>query len=87
VIKAEFDMQKLESSLKKASKAFGDTTTQAVARWSVQTGRELAAETQAWGKGKAAKDKQGFAIEADARRVIWPVTITGATKKGNARYA
>ena len=86
MIKAEFDMQKLESSLKKASKAFGDTTTQAVARWSVQTGRELAAETQAWGKGKAAKDKQWFAIEADARHIIWPVSITGTTKGGNARF-
>ena len=87
MIKAEFDMAKLELSLKKAAKAFGDTTTQAVARWSVQTGRELAGETSAHGRGTDAKKKQHSAIEAGANMVIWKVSITGTTKGGNARFA
>jgi hypothetical protein len=35
----EFDRRKLQSSLKKYSKMFGDNTGQAVTRWGVQVGR------------------------------------------------
>lgn len=78
-------MAKLEKSLKRASKAFGDTTTQAVARWSVQVGRELAVSTQAYGKAGAKKQQQ-FAIEADARNVVWPVTILGPSRGSSIRF-
>jgi hypothetical protein len=86
VIEAKFDMPKLERSLKKASKAFGDSTKQAVARWSVQCARELAVSTQVYGK-TGTRQKQNFAIEADARRVIFPVDKAKPSKTGRSvRY-
>ena len=86
MIEAKFDMPKLEMSLKKASKAFGDSTQQAVARWSVQCGRELAGSTQVYGK-TGTRQKQNFAIEADARRVIFPVDSISPSKTGRSvRY-
>lgn len=86
MIKAEFDIPKLERSLKKASSAFGDSTKQAVARWSVQCARELAVSTQVYGK-TGTKKKQDFAIEADARRVIFPVDTAKPSKTGRTvRY-
>lgn len=83
MIEAKFDMAKLERSLKKASKAFGDSNKQAVARWSVQTGRELAVSTQVYGKS-GTRQKQNFAIEADARRVIFPVDELRPSKTGRS---
>lgn len=80
VITADFDMPKLARSMKRAAKAFGDTNVQATARWSVQTGRELAVSTQAYGR-TGTKQKQQFAIEADARRVVWPVAIVSISGK------
>lgn len=86
MIEAKFDMPKLERSLKRASKAFGDSTQQAVARWSVQCGRELAVSTQVYGKS-GTRQKQNFAIEADARKVIFPVDSFRPSKTGRtARY-
>jgi len=55
VITAKFDRPKLERSLKRASKAFGDTTAQAVCRWGVFTCRDLAVQTQAWGRTRYGK--------------------------------
>lgn len=49
-VKAEVDMGELKRSLDSASRRFGDTTRQAVARWGVQTARELAVETRIFGK-------------------------------------
>ena len=49
-ISATFDRGKLESSLKKAAKNFGDSNKQAIARWGVQTARQLAIVTQAFGQ-------------------------------------
>lgn len=52
---AEFDRKKLEASLKKASSNFGDSTKQAVARWGVQSARQLAIVTQAFGQSGTRK--------------------------------
>ncbi len=81
MIEAKFDIPKLEASLKKAMAAFGDTNKQAVTRWAVQVGRELAVSTQAYGRTGTRK-KQEFAIEADARRVIYPVDSIRPSKTG-----
>jgi hypothetical protein len=69
VIKGEIDRPKLERSLKRFAKEFGDTSAQAVVRWSIQTCRDLAIETQAWGK-TGTKKKQEAAIIADAYNVV-----------------
>lgn len=52
---AEFDRKKLEESLQKASARFGDSTKQAVARWGVQSARQLAIVTQAFGQSGTKK--------------------------------
>ena len=83
MLEAKFDMAKLERSLKSASRAFGDSTQQAVARWSVQVGRELAVSTQVYGRTGTRK-KQEFAIDADARRVIWPVDEIKPSRTGQS---
>jgi hypothetical protein len=81
VIEAEFDIPKLEASLKKAMAAFGDTNKQAVTRWAVQVGRELAVSTQVYGKTRT-RQKQQWAIENDARNVIFPVDSMRPSKTG-----
>lgn len=81
MIQAEFDIPKLQKSLEKAMNAFGDTNTQAVARWSVQVGRELAVSTQVYGKSKT-RQKQEWAIESDARNVIFPVESIRPSRTG-----
>lgn len=87
MVHAEFDIIKLARSIIKAGKAFGDTNRGAVARWGVQTCRELAVSTQAYGKS-GTKKKQQFAIEADARRVIWPVDSVKPSRTGRTvRYS
>lgn len=68
MIKAEIDMPKLQRSLIGFSKSFGETSAQAVIRWSVQTCRELAFETQPWGK-KGVKKAQKGAIISDIYKV------------------
>jgi hypothetical protein len=65
----EFDRRKLQSSLKKYSKMFGDNTGQAVTRWGVQVGRELALATQVFGKSKTRK-RQMIAMRNDALKVV-----------------
>ena len=69
MIKAEIDQPKLERSLKRFAKQFGDTNAQAVIRWSVQVCRELAMETQVWGKVKTRKKQEG-AMYKDALNVL-----------------
>jgi hypothetical protein len=81
VIEAKFDIPKLESSLKKARAALGDTNKQAVTRWAVQVGRELAGSTQVYGK-TGTRQKQQWAIENDARNVIFPVDSMRPSKTG-----
>lgn len=49
------DMPKLERSLKSAAKKFGDSNKQAVVRWGVSVARDLALQTQVWGKTKTSK--------------------------------
>lgn len=73
MIKAQPDMAKLERSLKRAAKGFGESTAQAVTRWGVQTCRELAVQTQVHGIGGARK-KQVEAIYAGMLAVVQPVS-------------
>lgn len=63
-------MRKLERSLKRAAKGFGESSQQAVVRWGVQTARELAVATQVYGIGGARK-KQANAIEAGMNAVLF----------------
>lgn len=69
MLKAEIDRPKLEKSLKKFAKKFGETNAQALVRWSVNACRELAFETQVWGKTQT-RQKQEGAILADAYNVL-----------------
>lgn len=71
MIKAEVDKAELQRSLRKYSKQFGESSSQAVVRWSVQTCRELAFETLPFGnKSGKAKAAQKAAIERDTGRVM-----------------
>jgi hypothetical protein len=81
MIKGKFDMPKLERSLKRYAKDFGDTTAQAVLRWDIQVNRELAIETQAWGKSGTLK-KQSAAMETGALQVILVVESLQSSGKG-----
>lgn len=63
------DQKMLEKSLKKASKAFGESTEQSTFRWGVQIARDLAAYTQAFGRGAKAQQIQIGAIWKDAMNV------------------
>ena len=81
MIKASIDRPKLEKSLRKFAKAFGETNSQALVRWSVQACRELAFETQAWGN-KQTRQKQEGAIISDAYYVLLAVDKLTATRKG-----
>jgi hypothetical protein len=80
-MRATFDMPKLERSLKRFASDFGDTSAQAVIRWSVQVCRELAVDTQPF--GKSVRKKQELAIVADAYRVLftYPRALTSAQKR------
>jgi hypothetical protein len=69
VVRADVDIPKLMRSLKAGAKAFGESSQQALVRWSIQTCRELAVETQAWGRSKT-KGKQEGAMFGDALNVI-----------------
>jgi len=69
-MKAELDHKLLEKNLKKASKAFGDSTAQSTFRWGVQIARDLSGATQAFGRGKKAQELQILAIWNDALKVI-----------------
>jgi len=69
MISGKFDRPKLEKSLKRFARSFGDNNAQAIARWGVQVCRELAFETQPYGKAKTKQTQQG-AIIKDAYNVI-----------------
>jgi hypothetical protein len=64
VLTAKIDRPKLEASLKRAAKAFGETSAQSVVRWGVSVCRDLAVQTQAFGsnrfggKGKKSRPSQ-----------------------------
>jgi hypothetical protein len=81
VISADIDRPKLERSLKRFAKEFGETNAQALVRWSVNACRELAVETQVWGKTKT-KAKQEGAIISDAYQVLLVVDELTATGRG-----
>jgi hypothetical protein len=85
MIKASIDIPKLQKSLKVAAKAFGDSTEQAVVRWSIQTCRELAVTTQVFGRGKKERDKQAKAIEMGGYAVINIVEPSKKPRNGNRR--
>jgi hypothetical protein len=71
MITASIDRSKLERSLKRFSRDFGDSNAQALCRWGVQACRELAGATQVFGTGSSkAKKQQWNSIEAGARTVL-----------------
>jgi len=80
VVTAKFDLPALERSLKKAAKAFGETSAQAVIRWGVSVCRDLAVQTQVFGQTKT-KAKQENAITAGAMSVVLIVPKVGASNK------
>ena len=80
-MKAKFDMPKLERSLKRFAKDFGETNAQAVVRWSVQACRELAMETQVWGT-KNTRGIQEGAIFADSLNVLLVVDSLQSSGRG-----
>jgi len=76
------NQKKMEASLKRAAKGFGESNAQAVIRWGVSTCRELAVQTQAYGRSSK---EQRAAIEAGMNMVVVPLTSmkrTKATVKG-----
>jgi hypothetical protein len=83
---AKFDQKKLERSLKNFAAKYGETQAQAVVRWSVQTCRELAMETQVWGKVRT-KAKQEGKIIKDALNVVLVVDNILKRKDGNGYYS
>jgi hypothetical protein len=73
VIKASIDRPKLEKSLKRFSQKFGETNAQAVVRWGVQTCRDLAMETQVFGRNASNSgtgDGKGLGPKAIQQRAI-----------------
>ena len=82
-MKVNFDMPKMERSLRRFSKDFGETSAQAVVRWSVQTCRELAVESLPFGK-KSSENKrtQKAAIERDLGRVVFVDDQRAKSKRG-----
>lgn len=81
MFKASIDQARLERSLKRFAKDFGDTNAQAIARWGVQTCRELAAATQVWGRSKTRGIQEG-AIFGDSLNVLLVVDRLTSTGKG-----
>lgn len=77
------DRPKLEASLRKFAKRFGDTTQQAIARWGVSSCREAAKQTQIWGdKSKDSKDRQIKAMTAGAHQCLTVVPAGERPRKG-----
>jgi hypothetical protein len=70
MIKASFDRPRLQRSLKRFARDFGDSNAQAIARWGVQSCREMAGSTQVFGKTAAAKKKQWNSIEAGVNTIV-----------------
>jgi hypothetical protein len=68
-VKAEVNMPKMRHKLNKLSKEFGDTHDQAVSRLAVSVARNLAFETESWGK-VGAKKKQEEAIMRGITNVV-----------------
>ena len=93
MISAKIDMPKLQRSLKSAAKKFGETSSQAVTRWGVQVGRELAFSTQSFGKRKGGRPKSSYkpgeeiadeqinSLMAGAMNVLLIVPKVGATNR------
>jgi hypothetical protein len=87
--KAVLDMQKLNRSIERYAKQFGDSTAQATIRWGVQAARELAVSTAVFGgrgggkfSASGAKKRQMDAIWMDALQVILAVDSATRTPSG-----
>lgn len=83
-IKATVNMPRMKAKLNKLSKEFGDTHEQAVVRLMVSAARNLAFETEAWGK-VGTKKKQEIAIMRGITNVVNIVTpkhLQSLKKKG-----
>lgn len=68
-VNATINQRKLEKSIRRYAKQFGESSAQAVTRWSVQTCRELAKYTQPFGKNTA----QRKPIWKDALNCVIPL--------------
>ena len=87
--KVTVDMRKLERSLRIFGRDHGESASQAIMRWGVQTCRELAVATAAFGgrgggkfSAKATEEKQHVAIWKDAAKVILIVDEMTPTARG-----
>jgi hypothetical protein len=80
-MKAKIDRPKLERSLKRFAKDFGETNAQAVIRWSVQSCRELANETLPWNSMGKARLIHKHAIERDLGRVVFVMETMPKSKR------
>lgn len=86
--RAEIDMGKLQRSIERYARQFGDSTEQATVRWGVQAARELAVATAVFGGrggGKSATDAKNTqlgAIWADVFNVILVVDSATRTASG-----
>lgn len=74
MITGEFDLVMLRRSIERAARALGETNRDAIARWGVQTCRELAKSTQVFGSSAKSRKKQIGAIEAGIWTTIATVT-------------
>jgi len=70
MISADFDLKKLAADIARVSNDFGEMNQTGIARWGVSACRRLTIETQVWGDGEKAKEKQKLAMLADANRVV-----------------
>lgn len=86
MIGATIDTRSLGKQIANAARAFGEENEAAIARWGVSTARRLVIETQAFGDGKEAFDKQKKAILKDAQRVIGVVKDASETRLVNKGF-
>jgi len=73
---ADIDLRELEHSITRAAKNFGEANRQGVARWGVQTARELAVQTQPFGRDdqkKRIKKNQADYILLGMHLAVQPV--------------
>lgn len=61
--KGQIDRGKLQSSLLEFGRNFGDNSAQCLVRWAVQTCREMAFETQAWGGNSRVKQRRAITVD------------------------
>lgn len=86
MITAQIDTKALGRQIAAVARAFGEENEAAISRWGTATGRRLVIETQVFGDGKDAYEKQKKAILKDANRVIGVVKSAREAKLVNAGF-